>query len=119
MSPFRTVSLTTHGVVETLAAPLIMAAPFLLGFTAGAGVIAVAFGALLFGLAVSTHGDSRAIPLSSPAAFDYALGFVAVVAGIAAGLSGGGAAETLFFVGLGSAHLALTANTRFSAPREA
>jgi hypothetical protein len=124
MSPFRTLSLAAHGVVETLAAPLIMVAPFLLGFSVGAGIVAVAFGALLLGLALSTHADRThadrpAIPLSSHAAFDYALGFVALVAGIAAAVFGGGLAETIFFVGIGSAHLALTANTRFIVPREA
>ena len=118
MSPFRTFSLTAHGVVETVAAPLIMAAPFLLGFGAGAGVIAVVIGALLFGLALSIQGDRPAIALASHAAFDYALGFIALVAGIAAAVLDAGLAETLFFAGIGSAQLALTANTRFVASRE-
>jgi hypothetical protein len=122
ISPFRTFSLAAHGVVETFAAPLIMVAPFLLGFSVGAGIVAVALGVLLLGLALSTHAthaDRPAIPLSSHAAFDYALGFVAFVAGIAAAVFGGGLAEIIFFVGIGSAHLALTANTRFIVPREA
>jgi hypothetical protein len=119
MSPFRTVPLSAHGVVEALAAPLIMAAPFALGFRPGATVVAVVLGALLYGLALSTHADRRAIPLSSHAAFDYILGLLALIAGVTAGIAGGGYAETLFFVGIGFAHLALTANTRFSVPREA
>ncbi len=114
MSPFRTVSLAAHGVVETFAAMAIMVAPFLLGFSTGAAVVAVALGALLLGLALSTHADRPTIPLGSHAAFDYALGFVALVAGVVAALSGGSLAEILFFVGVGTVHLVLTANTRFS-----
>lgn len=113
MTPFRTVPLSVHGAIEIVAAPLLIAAPFLLGFGQGAGAVSVALGATLMGLALATHTDQRTLPLSAHAGFDYVIGALAVLAGLVAAI-GGDAVATAFLAGFGAAHLALTASTRFS-----
>jgi hypothetical protein len=113
MTPFRAIPLSVHGVIEILAAPALIAAPFLLGFSQGAGAISMALGVVLMGLALSTHGEQRSIPLSTHAGFDYAIGALAAIAGLAVGI-GGDALAAVFLVGFGTAHMALTASTRFS-----
>ena len=102
-----------------LAAPAIMAAPFLLGFGTAATVITVGLGALLLGLALQVDGSGRSIPLSAHAGFDYALALVAAIAGLAVGLVADEQVAGIFLVGLGAALVALTAMTRFTAPRSA
>ena len=102
-----------------IAAPAIMAAPFLLGFGVAATVITVGLGALLLGLALQVDGSGRSIPLSAHAGFDYALALVAAIAGLAVGLVADEQAAGIFLVGLGAAMVALTAMTRFTAPRSA
>ncbi len=101
-----------------IAAPAIMAAPFLLGFGPAATVITVGLGALLLGLALQVEGSSgRSIPLSAHAGFDYVLAIVATIAGLAVGLIADEQSAGIFLVGIGVAMVALTASTRFSAPR--
>ena len=71
-----------------VAAPAIMAAPFLLGFGPAATVITVGLGALLLGLALQVEGAAaRRSPISAHAGFDYAIATVAMVGGLAIGLS--------------------------------
>jgi hypothetical protein len=115
MTLSRAISLPVHAALETLAAPAIMVAPFVLGMGQAAGAIAIGIGAVLLGLALQLFGPRRTIPLSTHAAFDYMLAAVAVVAGIAAGIAGDWTA-TVFLVGVGAAQVALTASTRFSVP---
>jgi hypothetical protein len=119
MKPFRGIPSDLHGAVETLAAPAIMAAPFLLGFGQAPAAITLVFGIALFGLALSLFGERRAVPLSAHAGFDYALASFAVFGGLIAGAISGDAVAAIFLVGIGLAHMALTASTRFSAPRGA
>ena len=111
----RAISLSAHSVVEILAAPLLMAAPFFLGFGHLAGAVSIALGAMLMGLAVSTVSDQRTIPLSAHASFDYAIGGLTLLTGLIVGIAGGEPLATAFLVGFGAAHLALTASTRYSA----
>lgn len=111
----RAVSLSTHTVIEILAAPLLMAAPFFLGFGELAGAVSLALGAVLMGLAISTATDERAIPLSAHASFDYAIAVLTLIAGVFVGIAGNEPLATAFLVGFGAAHMALTASTRFSA----
>jgi hypothetical protein len=113
MTLFRAIPLSIHGAVEILAAPALIAAPFLLGFGQGAGAVSMALGAMLMGLALSTHGEQRSIPLSAHAGFDYVIGALAAIAGLAVGI-GGDLVAAVFLAGFGTAHLALTASTRFS-----
>ena len=117
MSLFRAIPIHVHAALEVLAAPLLIAAPFALGFSDLAGALSIALGILLIGLAVSVYGDPNrgSVPLSAHAGLDYTLAFVTIAAGVVAGI-GGDLIATVFLVGFGSAHLALTASTRFSRP---
>jgi hypothetical protein len=113
------VPLTVHGALEMIAAPAIMVAPFVLGFGVAATVITVGLGALLLGLSVQIDGSGRGIPLAAHAGFDYTLALVAIVAGLAIGLIDDERVGAIFLVGIGVAMVALTASTRFIAPRGA
>jgi hypothetical protein len=115
----RGIPIDIHGAVETFAAPAMVAAAFLLGFGEAAGAIAFAFGVLLFGLALSIFGDRRTVPLHAHEGFDYLLAGSVAVAGIVIGIVTGELPATVFLVGIGGAHMALTALTRFTAPRGA
>ncbi len=100
-------------------APVIMAAPFVLGFGELATAVAIVIGAVLLGSALSLVGERRTVSLSAHAGFDYALAYIALIGGVVAGLLGdvGGMS---FLVGVGAAQALLTATTRFSlAPRSA
>jgi hypothetical protein len=115
----RAIPLSVHGALEILAAPAIMVAPFILGFDQAATVITVALGALLLGLALQVEGPRRTVPLSAHAGFDYALALMALVGGLTVGLLTDEWVAGVFLVGLGVAEMALTAATRFTAPRGA
>ena len=117
MSLFRAIPINVHAALEVAAAPLLIVAPFALGFDYLAGALSLALGVLLIGLATSVYGDSSRgnLPLNAHAGLDYTLALATLAAGVVAGL-GGDYAATLFLVGFGSAHLALTASTRFSRP---
>jgi hypothetical protein len=94
-----------------------MVAPFALGFGHLAGALSIALGVLLIGLGTSVYGegDRGNLPLSAHAGLDYTLAAGTIVAGVVAGIAGDSIA-TVFLVGFGSAHMALTASTRFSRP---
>ena len=99
-----------------MAAPLLVIAPFVLGFGPAAGAVSIALGVVLLGLAVSIQDDRGAIPLSAHAEFDYTIALTTMVAGIVLGIITGNPIVTIFMVGFGSLHMALTASTRFSRP---
>jgi hypothetical protein len=119
MTIFRHIPLSVHAGIETLVAPLLMVAPFLLGFGQAAAVVSVLVGVLLLGLALQIPGPQRSISLASHASFDYALATVAIVGGVTVGIVTDSWEPTAFLVGIGAAMVALTASTRFSAPRGA
>jgi len=110
------IPLHVHGALEVLAAPLLIVAPFALGFGELAGAVCVALGAILMGLAISIHDDRGNVPLSTHAELDYTVATVTVVAGIALGIATGNPLITAFMAGFGALHMALTASTRFSRP---
>jgi hypothetical protein len=114
MTVNRAIPLALHGVFEIFAAPALIFAPFLLGFGPSAGAVSVALGAMLMGLALSTHGEQRTISLAAHAAFDYLLGGFAILTALALAFGSAPAVATVFLAGFGAAHLALTASTRFS-----
>jgi len=111
----RAIPHEAHTVIEIIAAPVLMAAAFVLGLGHSAAMITFILGALLMGLAISGVTETRAIPLSAHAGFDYVIATLTIFTGIAAGIAGAPPLATLFLVGFGAAHLALTASTRFSA----
>jgi len=116
MGNSNAIPISAHAVIETVAAPAIMAAPFVFDFGQAASIVAFAVGALLLGLAIQAAGPSRTIPLAAHAGFDYTLAAVAVLGGLVVGLATGEWGATSFLVGVGVAQVALTAATRFSAP---
>jgi len=119
MKLMRGITLSAHGAIEMFAAPAVMAAPFLLGFGTAATVISVAVGVLLLTLALQVEGPRRSVPITAHAGFDYALAVVAISAGLTIAAATGAWAESVFLVGIGVAQVALTASTRFTAPRAA
>ena len=112
----RAIPLYVHGAIEVLAAPLLVVAPFVLGFGPAAAAISIAIGVVLIGLAVSIHDERGAIPLRAHAELDYTIALTTIVAGIVLGIVAGNPIITAFMVGFGSLHMALTASTRFSRP---
>ena len=116
MTITRAIPLSIHGALEVIAAPAIMAAPFLLGFGEAATVVSIMLGAVLLGLAVQLEAPRRTVPLSAHASLDYTLAAVAAIAGLAIGIAAGEWTATAFLVGIGVAQVALTSSTRFSAP---
>jgi hypothetical protein len=117
MSLFRGIPIHVHAALEMLGAPLLIAAPFAFGFSHLAAALSIGLGVLLIGLAVSVYGDPTRgnVPLSAHAGLDYTLAVATIAAGVIAGI-GGDYIATVFLVGFGSAHMALTASTRFSRP---
>jgi hypothetical protein len=118
MTAFRAIPLHVHGALEVLAAPLLFVAPFALGFSVLAGAISIAIGILLLGLALSIYGeqDRGGLPLNTHAGFDYILALTLIVTGVVVGIATNDPIATIFMVGFGSAHLALTTSTRFTRP---
>jgi hypothetical protein len=118
MSVLRGIPIQVHAALEVVAAPLLIVAPFVLGFGYLAGALSVALGVALLGLALSVNGDAQRgnqLPLTAHAGLDYTLAAITIAVGIASAIVGDLVA-TVFLVGFGSAHLALTASTRFSRP---
>jgi hypothetical protein len=111
---FRPLSFNAHSVLEGLAAPLLIVAPFVLGLGGAAGAVTLALGAVLMWLALTAAAGSGSVPLSTHIAFDYALGILAIGTGVAVGIAAEEPVATAFMVGFGAAHLALSASTRYS-----
>jgi hypothetical protein len=114
----RAIPLSVHGALEVLAAPLLLVAPFALGFSIAAGIVSIALGVVLLGLALSLYGEGErgSLPLGAHIGLDYVLAMTTIVAGIGVGLATGDETATVFMAGFGTAHMALTASTRFSRP---
>ena len=119
MTLTRGIPLSVHGAIGVVAGPAIMVAPFVLGFGALAGIVAVAFGAVTLGLAFQIGSPGRGLRLSAHAGLDYLLAVVAIGTGLGIAIGGGSASEAVFLVGIGAAQVALTAMTRFSSIRSA
>ena len=113
------IPLQVHGATEVIAAPAIMAAPFLLGLDPAGTAVAVLFGVLLLAIGLQAESPRRALPISAHAGFDYLLAAAAVALGLGIGIATGDWASTVFLAGIGAAQVALTAMTRFVAPRGA
>ena len=119
MTLFRAIPIHVHAALEMVAAPLLLVAPFLFGFSILAGAFSIGLGILLTGLAVSIYGGQGghgSLPLTAHAGFDYVLAAVTIGLGTLIGIATNDFAATVFMVGFGSAHLALTASTRYTRP---
>ena len=117
MTASRLIPFGTHGALELLVGLATMVAPFVFGFSAAAGVVAVVVGAALVGLSLSSTTDERgrpALPVSMHHAADYGIAFG--LAGSAALLAvAGDALAGLVLAVIAATHLALNSMTRYSA----
>ncbi len=92
MTASRAIPIQVHGALEVVAAPLLIVAPFALGFSYLAGALSIALGVVLIGLALSIYGDPQRgnrIPLTAHAGFDYTLAAITIAVGTAAGIAAG------------------------------
>jgi len=108
-----------HSALELVAAPLLVVAPFVLGFGVVAGIVSIALGVTLMGLAASVydgHAGRGGLPLAAHAGLDRVLAAATIAFGLVIGLVTRDLPATIFMVGFGSAHLALTVSTRYSRP---
>ena len=115
MTALRLISLPTHAVLELASGIIVMAAPFLLGFSPAGLVISVALGAVIVGLALTAVPlDGRPTPVSAHFAYDrgIAIGLLggAVVLAIA-----GDAVAAVFLTGAALVQGTLNLVTRYTA----
>lgn len=105
-----------HAIAEYVAGAVLIAAPFVLSFDAGAATaIAVVAGVALLAVSASTDRPeslSRMIPIGIHVALDLALAAVLIAAPFLFGFSDEGR-PTAFFIVVGVVHLLLTIGTRF------
>jgi hypothetical protein len=110
------IPLFLHGVIEYVAAALLVAAPFLFGFDdAGATATSIVLGVVVLVVTASSAlptGIVDSIPLGVHVVVDYLLGALLIAAPFLFGFSDVGGA-TAFFILLGIAHLLVTIATRF------
>ena len=105
-----------HGVIEYLAAALLIAAPFLFSFDADAATaVSIVIGVLVLVVTACTAlptGIIKSIPVHAHAVVDYVLAAVLIASPFIFGFSDDGTA-TAFFIVLGVLHLLITIATRF------
>ena len=105
-----------HGVIEYLAAALLIAAPFLFSFDDDtATAVSIVVGVVLLILTASTAlptGLIKSVPVQAHAMIDFLLAAVLIASPFLFGFSDDGTA-TAFFIVLGVVHLLLTIATRF------
>ncbi len=105
-----------HGIVEYLAAALLIAAPFLFTFEDDtATAVSIVVGVLVLAVTSSTAlptGLIKSIPVQAHAVIDFLLAGLLIAAPFLFGFSDDDTA-TAFFIVLGVAHLLITIATRF------
>ena len=110
-----------HGAIEYLSGALLIAAPFLFGFDAGAALaLSIVAGVIMIAVSASTEGPSSlidSIPIAVHLLLDFALAGVLIASPFLFGFSDE-SGPTAFFLVLGVVHLLVTIGTRFQAPRE-
>ena len=110
-----------HGIVEYIVGVLLIAAPFLLGFTdqGAATAVSIIGGVVMLGLAASTRGPTslnNAVPVPVHVLGDLALGAVFIASPFLFGFSDEGS-PTAFFIALGVVMLLGVIATRYPAAR--
>jgi hypothetical protein len=123
MTLARLVPLHIHAALETALAPVLVAAPFVLGFDAGPMVASVVLGMIMMGTALATGAGladgSRQQPpvrVSAHAGLDRGFAFATAACAIAFGLAGESLAAGFFgIVAIALSLLALT--TRYTTAR--
>jgi hypothetical protein len=111
----RRISFATHGALEFPIGLALMAAPFVLGADVAGTAIAVALGAIIAGVALTSVGGPRqsTIPLRVHESYDQALALGGVGGAIALAVVEQ-ASVALAVLGCSLALLALTLSTRYS-----
>jgi hypothetical protein len=117
MTALRLISLPLHGAFEMLVGFLVMAAPVALHMSAAAGVVGIAVGTLMVGLALSSTASEadgrRTMTISAHYSFDYGLAFGLLGSAAVLGLAGDRVAAAFFAV-TALAQLALNLTTKYS-----
>jgi hypothetical protein len=105
-----------HGLIEYVAAAVLIAAPFVLSFDAGAAIAAsLIAGVLVLIVAASTDGPTSLvdqIPVAVHVTLDWLLALALIAIPFVAGFSDE-TNPTVFFLALGVLHLLVTIGTRF------
>jgi VIT1/CCC1 family predicted Fe2+/Mn2+ transporter len=106
-----------HGVIEYVVGALLIAAPFLLGFSdeSSATAVSIVVGVLVLLIAATSHGPtalSGVVPLQIHLLLDFTLGAFLIAAPFVFGFSDNDTALP-FFIVLGVLHLLVTVATRF------
>ena len=109
--------MAVHGLIEYAAAVLLVAAPFILGFSddGAATAASIVIGVVVIFVAATTAGPTsivNSLPVSVHVLLDYGLAAVLIAAPFLFGFSGE-TTPTIFFIALGVAHLLVTIATRF------
>lgn len=116
MTTFRLIPLPIAGALQMLTGMVTLAAPFALGLSPAAMVIAVALGAMLVGLSLAAVVDERgltALPVSTLHALDYGLAIGMFGAAAVVGLAGDARAAVTFGA-IAAVQLLLNLTTRYS-----
>ena len=117
MTISRLVPYSLHGALELATGLALMAAPFLLGFSAAGLVLSASLGALLVGLALSAAtSEGRTVPIGAHFTFDRAIVLALLVGALAMSLHGDRAAAAALLAG-SVAQLSLALTTRYSEVR--
>jgi hypothetical protein len=105
-----------HGVIEYLAAALLIAAPFLFSFDSdSATAVSIVAGVLVLVVTACTAlptGIIKSIPANAHAVWDYLVAGLLIASPFLFAFTDDGTA-TAFFIVLGVAHLLITIATRF------
>jgi hypothetical protein len=108
-----------HGAIESALAPVLMVAPFVLGFEWPAAILSIAIGALILAVALATHaGEESTLPVSTHVAFDVSFAVALALSAVTFAFSGDAVAAAF----LGPAALALIvlmSFTRYTSPGHA
>jgi hypothetical protein len=110
------IPLFLHGVIEYVAAGVLVVAPFLLGFDSdSATAVSIVAGVLVIFVAATTAGPTslvNQVPLAVHILLDYVLAALLIAAPFLFGYSDE-TAPTAFFIALGVAYLLLAIATRY------
>ena len=117
MTALRLISLPLHGAFEMLVGFLVMGAPVALHMSAAAGVVGIAVGTMMVGLALSSTGsaaDGRgSMTISAHHSFDYGLAIGLLGSAAVLGFAGDRVAA-VFFGATALAQLSLNLVTKYS-----
>jgi hypothetical protein len=117
MTLLRLIPIHVHAVIETLLAPVLIVAPFALGFSGPALVASVFLGVVVMGTALSTStalaGQDGGLRVSAHASLDLGLTIAMVACSIGFGFMQDPVAG-LFFGAVAILHGLLTTTTRYA-----